>query len=107
MEAAVAGARALPIGVSKDDERYAADLGLLKKETGRNFYTYYRPASPICREAAARGLTSLIKLQPSDKWENRRWLDGTDLDMNGLMGSPLICDPGGYFAIKNVPKFKF
>jgi hypothetical protein len=85
MEAVVAGAEDFPIGVSEDDKRYAVDLGLLKVEAGRNGFEVYRPANPIYQETIARGLASLIKLKPSDKLEKNRWMDGTDLDMNGLM----------------------
>jgi hypothetical protein len=87
MEAIVASADSFPTEISDDDIRYTLELGLLKE--GPSEGQTYQPANPIYQEVILRALTS--KLQASIPTEYilkaKQWMDGTKLDMNGLLKS--------------------
>ncbi|MDR1035745.1 MAG: hypothetical protein LBT40_04010, partial [Deltaproteobacteria bacterium] len=81
VELVIVGAESLPNGVSSDDAGYVVDLGLLQADTARN---HYWPANPVYGEVIARSLTWDIQNEIPEDFANK-WMDGTGIDMNGLL----------------------
>jgi hypothetical protein len=88
IEAAVIGAADFPVGISPDDIQYALDLGLLKIDPGNS--GVYLPANPVYQEIIVRTLTYNIqrKIKKSKPVPDEgKWMDGSALDMSGLLKS--------------------
>ncbi|MDR1039095.1 MAG: ATP-binding protein [Deltaproteobacteria bacterium] len=82
VEAVLVGADSLTEAISNDDAQYAIDLGLLKADpdTGEP----KSPANLIYKEIIVRTLTENLQTgMPKDL--PGKWMDGTRLDMNGLL----------------------
>jgi hypothetical protein len=82
IEPVIVGAKSFPRGVSDDDKRYAVDLGILKPDSATE--KRYRPANPIYSEVLPRILSWNIQDSLPDDLANK-WMDGTSIDMNGLL----------------------
>jgi hypothetical protein len=82
MERIIVGANIFPDNVSSNDERYAIDLGILRVDSATG--ERYKPANPVYSELIARTLSRDIrKSLPRDLAS--RWMDGTGIDMDGLL----------------------
>jgi ribosomal protein S13 len=83
MDAVIVGEKRFPRGVSSDDKGYVIDLGLLKAEIV-NGITSLRPSNATYRELIVRFLTKDIQDDIPEEFQNK-WMDGTSLDMDGLL----------------------
>ncbi|MDR1035529.1 MAG: ATP-binding protein, partial [Deltaproteobacteria bacterium] len=81
VESVIVGAESFPKGVSRDDAGYVVDLGLLQADSARE---HYWPANPVYGEVIARRLTWDIQMAIPKDFANK-WMDGTGIDMNGLL----------------------
>jgi hypothetical protein len=81
VEAVVIGEISMPRDIPEDDVGYAVDLGLLKAPNGGETL---RPSNPIYRELIVRAMTRELQEGIHPALENK-WMDGTALDMNGLL----------------------
>jgi hypothetical protein len=87
MEAVIACANSFPSEISRDDRRYALELGLLKEGSADG--QSYQPANPIYQEVIIRSLTSNLQENIPAEYisKAKQWMDGTKLDMKGLLES--------------------
>jgi hypothetical protein len=87
MEAVIACANSFPSEISRDDRRYALELGRLKE--GSSEGQTYQPANPIYQEVIIRSLTSNLQENIPAEYisKAKQWMDGTKLDMKGLLES--------------------
>jgi hypothetical protein len=87
METVVIGASVFPQGISRDDVKYTVDLGLLKTDPSNS--RVLLPANQIYQEIIVRTLTKniakLIKDKDLERYPPNRWMDGTNLDLSGLL----------------------
>jgi hypothetical protein len=82
IESVIVGAESLPKGVSSEDAGYVVDLGYIRPDSATKMS--YRPANPIYNEVLARILSRNIQdLLPKDL--ANKWMDGTSIDMKGLL----------------------
>ncbi|MDR1164912.1 MAG: hypothetical protein LBO66_03405 [Deltaproteobacteria bacterium] len=86
LEAVINGADSIPVEIPPADLKYAADLGILKKNALDD--SAFRPANPIYWDMILRtissSLHSALKNVTSPGFA-QRWMDGEKLDMNGLL----------------------
>ncbi|MDR1040015.1 MAG: hypothetical protein LBR80_07585 [Deltaproteobacteria bacterium] len=78
----IAGDASLPEGVTAEDIGYVIDLGLLK--TDSDITVSLRPSNPIYGELIADAISWDIKKRVPLHLAGR-WMDGTRLDMDGLL----------------------
>jgi hypothetical protein len=84
LEAVVIGADGFPEGISDDDVSYTVDLGLIKVDPANS--EIYFPANPIYQEVIVRVLSASIqRTMKIPESYLTRWVDGTVLDMSGLL----------------------
>jgi hypothetical protein len=82
IEPVIIGSRSFPKTVSKDDVKYVIDLGLLKKDPDKG--VSFKASNPIYGELIHRALSWNIQNTMPEELANQ-WMDGTRLDMNGLL----------------------
>ncbi|MDR1079848.1 MAG: ATP-binding protein [Deltaproteobacteria bacterium] len=81
IESVIVGAESFPNGVSSDDAGYVVDLGILQADSARE---HYWPANPVYTEVIARCMSRAIQKEIPKDFTNK-WMDGTSIDMNGLL----------------------
>jgi hypothetical protein len=80
--AVISGDGSLPKDITDIDLEYVLDLGLLKADPDNK--EFFVPSNPIYQELIPRFLTR--KLEKEISWQlNGKWMDGTKLDMDGLL----------------------
>jgi hypothetical protein len=82
IEPVITGENFFPKGVPTDDIRYVIDLGLLKADGYK--VDSVRSSNPIYRELIARAMSQDLQDRVPPELANR-WMDGTRLDMDGLL----------------------
>jgi hypothetical protein len=82
IEPVITGVKFFPKSVPKDDIRYVIDLGLLKADGYK--VNSIRSSNPIYRELIARAMSQDLQDMVPSELANR-WMDGTRLDMDGLL----------------------
>jgi hypothetical protein len=82
IEPVITGADYLPDDVPTDDIRYVLDLGLLKSDGYK--VDSIRSSNPVYRELIARAMSRNLQRKVPPELANR-WMDGTRLDMDGLL----------------------
>jgi hypothetical protein len=82
LEPIIISAENMPFGLLDDDISYVFDLGFLKKDVENDLN--YLPANPIYKEVIARALSSDIQQSMPTSLANK-WMDGTTMDMSGLL----------------------
>jgi hypothetical protein len=83
MQPIILGADSFEKGYVNDDQQYALDLGLIKRDPDIG----YTPANPIYRDVIIRTLTFDIQSASSlERYvKGNKWLDGQTIDMGGLL----------------------
>jgi hypothetical protein len=87
LEAVVASAESFPREISRDDLRCVLEPGLLKEGPAPD--QSYLPANPIYQEVIISALTAELyeDIPAGHIRKAKKWMDGTKLNMNGLMES--------------------